>query len=513
MASEAEKHAKRPAGFRPAPAPPEAPDVPEPAAEAETPFPLGATHLDPTSRRFHRPARESAPPVVDPLPPGIRTLGGYRLLRKLGEGGMGAVYLAYQEGQERQVALKVLAEGMAANRAYVDRFYREARSGTVLSHVNIVRNFAVGQDADTGLHFLVLEYVDGPSARELLDRFGRLSAGDAVHIALDVARALEHAHSRNIVHRDIKPDNILLTRSGVAKLADLGLAKQTDEVSHLTATRQGFGTPHYMPYEQAMNARYADGRSDIYALGATLYHLLTGEVPFPAASQVEIIQKKDVGFFIPAGALNPEVSPVLEAILAKMLARDPAARYQTASELIIDLLRCGLAAPVPSFADPALALHDPLVRQSLAEQVAPTCLDVRVRPAAEPEEPPTRGVWFLRYRGGAGQWCKVRTTTEKILKRLRDGRLPTDAEAAAEARGPFQPLTSFAEFQPFLARPVPRPSARRRDGEIADAPVSAARGSTCPRWWLLLGIVGLSLFTLGAVVMCKVFAGTTCFPN
>src|SRR5262249_22290853 len=161
---------------------------------------------------------------------------------------------------------------LAASQASVDRFYREAKSGALLNHPNVVRNLAVGQDRATGKHYLVLEFVDGASAHALLQRYGRLSVGDAVHIALDTARALEHAHSRSIVHRDIKPDNILITRSGLAKLADLGLAKRTDEASHLTAARQGFGTPYYMPYEQAMNAKYADGRSDIYALGATLYH-------------------------------------------------------------------------------------------------------------------------------------------------------------------------------------------------------------------------------------------------
>ena len=144
----------------------------------------------------------------------------------------------------------------------------------------------------------------GPSALELLNKYGRLSVGDAVHIILDIARGLEHAHSRNIVHRDIKPDNILITTSGVAKLSDLGLAKRTDEASHLTAARQGFGTPYYMPFEQAMNAKYADGRSDIYALGATLYHLVTGEVPFPGINHLEIVEKKDIGEFPPARSHN-----------------------------------------------------------------------------------------------------------------------------------------------------------------------------------------------------------------
>src|SRR5262249_30066367 len=221
------------------------------------------------------------------------------------------------------------------------------------------------QDRATGKHYLVLEYVDGPSAHALLNQFGRLSVGDAIHIVLDIARALEHAHSRNIVHRDIKPDNILITQSGVAKLADLGLAKRIDEASHLTAARQGFGTPYYMPYEQAMNAKSVDGRSDIYALGATLYHLVTGELPFPGSSHMEVVEKKSLGFFSPASAVNPAVPDVLDHILDKMLAREPRDRYQTASELIVDLDRSNLAAPVPSFTDPDRALQDPLVRARL----------------------------------------------------------------------------------------------------------------------------------------------------
>ena len=197
--------------------------------------------------------------------------------------------------------------------------------------------------------------MDGPSAQALLACSGQLTVGDAVHIALDVARALEHAHSRNIVHRDIKPDNILITRSGVAKLADMGLAKRTDEASHLTQNRQGFGTTAYMPYEQAVNAKYADGRSDIYALGATLYHLITGEVPFPGENHLDVVEKKNQGQFRPASKINPAVPQILDQILARMLARHPRDRYQTASELIIDLERSRLSSPLPSFADPDLA--------------------------------------------------------------------------------------------------------------------------------------------------------------
>src|SRR5438552_8301703 len=292
----------------------------------------GTAQIPPTSSGYH-----------------LRTVGEYRLWRRLGEGGMGSVYLAYKEDQ--QFAIKVLSDQLAHNQAYLDRFHREAKSGTLLNHPNIVRCIAAGQDPATGKHYLVMEYVDGPSTHALLDRLGRLPVGDVVHIALDIARALEYLHARNYVHRDIKPDNILITQAGVAKLADLGLAKRMDDASQLTATHQGFGTPYYMPYEQAISAKRADSRSDIYALGATLYHLLTGEVPFKGESPGEIAEKKLEGDFMPAHAINPEVPPLLDGILARMMARNPRDRFQTASELIVHLERSQLAAALPSFVE------------------------------------------------------------------------------------------------------------------------------------------------------------------
>ncbi len=391
----------------------------------------------------------------------VRTLGGYRLLRQLGEGGMGAVYLGYHEGKDQQVAIKVLADHLASNQAYIDRFYREAKSGALLNHPNIVRTLNVGQDRVTGKYYLVLEYVDGQSAQALLEKQGRLALGDAVHIALDVARALEHAHSRNVVHRDIKPDNILITRSGVSKLVDLGLARRLDEASHLTAARQGFGTTYYMPYEQAINARYADGRSDIYALGATLYHFITGSVPFGGDNHLEVIEKKNQGAFTAASKLNAAVPPVLDHILSLMLARDPRDRYQTASELIIDLERSRLAAPVPTFADPNQALQDPWVQKCLASSAEPTRLDPEMPPLSanstiepspqgtveEPPSTPSDGVWVLRYRNREGKLCRAKANTDQIVLRLNGGRLSVKVEARRAAGTEYHPLSFYPEFK------------------------------------------------------------------
>ena len=192
---------------------------------------LGKTLLDPNSPKNNGQGKASRDIFSAPaVPPDaddnteLSRLGEFKILPCIGEGGMGAVYLAYQESQKRQVAVKVLSNKHAGDQAAIDRFYREAKSGALLKHPNIVCNLAAGQDQTTNLHYLVMEYVDGPSVDALLEKHGRLSVGDAVYIILDIARGLEHVHSRNIVHRDIKPGNILIAQSGLAKLSDLGLA-------------------------------------------------------------------------------------------------------------------------------------------------------------------------------------------------------------------------------------------------------------------------------------------------
>jgi serine/threonine-protein kinase len=472
--------------------------------------------LDTTQADANRPPPANdndAQPVADFSMTELRQLGNYRILRRLGEGGMGAVYLGYHDTENKYVALKVLPDQLATNQLALDRFYREAKSGALLNHPNIVRNLAAGQDRVTGKHYLVMEYVDGISALELLHRHGRLAVGDAVHIALDVARALEHAHSRNIVHRDIKPDNILMTQSGIAKLSDLGLAKRTDEASHLTAARQGFGTPYYMPYEQAMNAKYADGRSDIYALGATLYHLATGELPFPGANHLEIVEKKNVGTYLPASSHTPDVPPALDAILGRMLARDPADRYQTVSELIVDLERANLAAPMPSFVDADRAMQDPVVRERVTAPAQPTAPDLQLA-GREPRGDTHKGqpdIWYLRYRDPSGRWCKAKATTQQVLQRLRERRFPQEVEASHQHNDDFQPLGEFPEFHSAAAEAAKgRGKARVRQAraEAADTNGAEAAVERAPRrdvvrrwWWLIAAAAVLLMLLAGTAVL------------
>jgi serine/threonine-protein kinase len=354
---------------------------------------------------------------------------------------MGAVYLAFDAKENRQVAVKVLASEHAPKQNVLLRFQREGQHGAALTHANIVRSLDAGRDEATGLHYIVLEYVDGPSALDLLDSSGKLQIGDAVHVILDIARALEHAHKNRIIHRDIKPGNILITRSGLAKLSDLGLAKRRDDATNLTSTAQGIGTPYYMPYEQAMNAKLADERSDVYALGATLYHFVTGEVPFQADTSLEIVEKKGLGRFAPASTINPEVPARLDDILARMLARDPQDRYQTVSEAIVDLQRAQIEAAIPSFVTLDSALQDPIVKARLTTPIAETRLDMQFQQAE------TEQIWFLRYRDRRGNLCKLKGKATQIIERLRKGTIPRLAEASQSAQGKFMPIASWPEFE------------------------------------------------------------------
>ena len=369
-------------------------------------------------------------------------LGDFRLLKKLGEGGMGTVYKARQVSMDRDVALKVLPKNLAKDKDFVERFYREARSSAKLDHPNIVRGIAVGEEK--GFHYFAMEFVDGDTCEKLLAEQGKLKVGDAVKIAIDIAQALDHAHTKGMVHRDIKPDNILITRDGTVKLADLGLAKETDENSSLTQTGSGFGTPYYMPPEQARNAKYVDNRSDIYALGATLYHLLTGKLPFEGETAIEILTAKEEGQHAPARRSNAEIPELLDLVIDKMMARDSKDRYQTAAELIAALEKTNCAADRLSWIGGRAA--GSVTRPVTAPPGrAPGTKSSQDAADTSPESP-TSDQYFLRYKDKAGKLVKTSGEKHKIRDLIRSGLLGTDVECSKEAKGPFRPLMAFPEF-------------------------------------------------------------------
>ena len=287
----------------------------------------GAGGLDQTQDSGVQGSNADIMPGQDADEENLRTsLRDFRLIKKLGEGGMGKVYKAQQISLDRVVAVKVPFKHLAKDASFVQRFYREARIMARLDHPHILRCFSVGEES--GWHYLAMEFIDGASMQNWLEKLGKLSIRDALHVALATAHALQHAHEQDMIHRDIKPDNILVTNKGVVKVADMGLAKVlTDDLS-LSRTGTGAGTPHYMAPEQARDAKHVDNRCDIYALGCMLYCFLGGKPPFSAETYMELILAKEKGKYPPIRRLNPEVPERLELMIDKAIANKPEVRVQ-----------------------------------------------------------------------------------------------------------------------------------------------------------------------------------------
>ena len=270
-------------------------------------------------------------------------LGKYKLLDRVGAGGMGTVYKALQPGLARVVALKVLSDALLQDEHAVARFHREIQSVAALEHPNIVATF----DADCvkGKHFLVMEYVAGQDLDALLRKRGRLAADEACEYIRQAALGLAHAHGRGMIHRDIKPANLLVAFPAtpddpppIVKILDFGLARFGAEIhagAELTQTGQVMGTPDYIAPEQARDTKSADHRSDIFSLGCTLFRLATGQVPFRGTTVMEKLMSRALEEAPRARSLCPELHPALDECIARMLARNPARRFQTADDVAL----------------------------------------------------------------------------------------------------------------------------------------------------------------------------------
>jgi serine/threonine-protein kinase len=274
-----------------------------------------------------------------------RTLGDYLILRRLGQGGMGQVYLAEQRSLRRKVALKIMRADLAANATSLQRFRLEAESVARATHANIVQVYAVGE-AD-GLHFMALEYVDGRNLKEYLAKKGPPDLALALSIMRQTAAALQRASELGIIHRDIKPENIMLTRKGEVKVADFGLSRclAPDAQSvELTQTGVTMGTPLYMSPEQ-VEGRQLDPRTDIYSFGVTCYHMLAGRPPFRGETAFEVALQHVQNQPVPLEKIRPDLPAALCAIIHRMMAKKPQDRYQTGREILKDLVRLRDAMP------------------------------------------------------------------------------------------------------------------------------------------------------------------------
>jgi serine/threonine-protein kinase len=298
---------------------------------------------------------------------GREQIAGYRLTAVLGEGAMGTVYRAKQLSLDRDVAIKVLSPEYANDPAYVERFLREAKAVARLNHTNIVSGIDVGE-AD-GLKYFVMEYADGNTVAFLLNRGGPLDEERALLLAQQVTRALDHADRNGLVHRDVKPENVIITRDGVAKLCDLGLARLEE---HGPAEASRMGTPSYISPEQARGEADVDIRSDLYSLGATLFHMLAGRPPFEAETPGALLAKHLTEPPPPLRRLAPEVSPATEAIVQRCLSKRREDRYQNPAEMAkavdeavraLQVARGAVAGHAPAPAPTPSGIPAPIVRR------------------------------------------------------------------------------------------------------------------------------------------------------
>ncbi|MCB2155997.1 protein kinase [bacterium] len=347
-------------------------EQPDPSATAETKPPAARTPTLPTGGgndetveqlpSAYKPAESDAPPAAKDFggstPATLnlegKAVGGFRVKKMLGHGGMGAVFQARQLSLDRDVALKVLPGVLAKNPDFLMRFTREALSAAQLTHHNIIQVYDTG--SQDNIHFISMEFVRGKDLGTMVRKDGRLSVDDAAGYVLQAARGLQYAHKHGIIHRDIKPDNLMVNEHGVVKIADMGLAKMIAAVEEatrlapedeekilkqakgdLTISDVAMGTPSYMAPEQGRDASTVGPKADQYSLGCTLYYLIAGRAPYSGSSAYEIISKHQMEPLPPLETHVKHVPPVLKTIILKMLEKDPEKRYESLEGAIADL--------------------------------------------------------------------------------------------------------------------------------------------------------------------------------
>jgi eukaryotic-like serine/threonine-protein kinase len=323
---------------------------------------------------------------MTPIEPGVLVGGRYELGRRLGSGGMAMVYLAHDRLLDRDVAVKVLSEPYASDPAFVERFRREASAAAGLNHPNIVAVYDRGE-AD-GSYYIVMEYLAGPTLKDVVRRRGPLEPGEAVDATLGILAALAAAHKRGVVHRDVKPQNVMVNEDGRVKVADFGIARAGGD-SGMTEAGSIIGTAQYLSPEQARGDEVT-AASDCYSVGIVLYEMLTGRVPFDGDRSVAVAMKQVSEPPPPPRELRPDIPPDLEAVVLKALRKRPSERYRTAEEFTGDLREirrrlAGVEATAPLLADTG---ETRLMEQPTAATVAAPRRAAATTPPPPPPPPP-----------------------------------------------------------------------------------------------------------------------------
>lgn len=399
-------------------------------------------------------------PAADLLLRSGTVVGDFEIEQFIDQGAAGEVYAARQLNLGRRVALKVLSEHIATNRKMLERFRREAQVLARLDHPHIVRILGIGEHQ--GRPFAALEYVDGTSVDAVIERDGALSVADSLHIALTSAWALEHAHSHGVIHRDVKPANVLVSRQGLTKLADFGIVRQLDADMSMTATGVVLGTVDFMAPEQNTDSTHASPASDIYSLGVMLYCMLTGSLPFAGESPVRILDAKKAGKFAPARSINRKVPERLDLIIHRMLTPNPSHRYASCSELMIDLAGLRRHGESLSFAsgDDVYIAVGPWSKLPQAEGPPAGASEVdssralKSRGSSQQIEPESRtpDTWYVAHENKLGKSVVSEMTAAELILALDRKLLPVSAQARRDPLEQYRPLTRFPELHPALKR-------------------------------------------------------------
>jgi Tol biopolymer transport system component/predicted Ser/Thr protein kinase len=439
-----------------------------------------------------------------------RTIGNYQIREELGRGGMAVVYRAYQQSLNRYVAIKVLPPQLAFDQEFVERFQREARAAAGLRHPNIVVIHDVGQEE--GIYYIVMEYLEGRTLKQVIEQQGPLPPKRAGRIIEQVASALDYAHKRGFVHRDVKPANIFVGEGDRVTLTDFGIAKAGAETQHLTRTGMLMGTPEYMSPEQATGGMM-DHRTDLYALGVVLYQMLVGRVPFRGTTPHAVLHAVIYEPPPPPRQINPNLPPAIEAVIMKAVAKRPEQRFQRGAEMVA-ALRAALVAtgggpqhapaavPPPPGPGPARVAPAASLRSALADSKRGS------RSAAQPIGSLFKGkgspvVWImagialvlllslggliLLLGGGGGQETPVPATIQAVVW-MATAATPTAARPGASVWQPTEtsqpaPATKEAiptQVQSSAAAPPPATDTPTAAPPATDTPTAVAPPTETP---------------------------------